>query len=150
MAQKAEQAGVGAQPQPIERGLHLAAQLPVAADAEFDPRELVARPGDGLEGEGQALLLAERGAEEDPHGLGRPLRRAPLERVAVHLDGDALHVCLLRRTARLDEALKVMVKLQLGMELEPGQLEELTAFLESLTGKLDPELEKDPWAATGG
>jgi cytochrome c peroxidase len=42
--------------------------------------------------------------------------------------------------AELDEALKIMTRLQVGVELEPVQLRQLQAFLESLTGRLDPEV----------
>jgi hypothetical protein len=48
--------------------------------------------------------------------------------------------------AELDEALKIMVHLQVGLELGPAQLRQLRAFMESLTGQLDPavagEIEK--------
>jgi cytochrome c peroxidase len=42
--------------------------------------------------------------------------------------------------AELEEALRVMVQLQVGMELEPNQLENLTAFLQSLSGELEGDV----------
>jgi len=40
----------------------------------------------------------------------------------------------------LDEAVKIMARTQLGEELEPQAVENLTAFLRSLTGELPPEV----------
>jgi cytochrome c peroxidase len=40
----------------------------------------------------------------------------------------------------LAEAVQVMVRLQIGMELEPHQVRDLTAFLESLTGTLPADV----------
>jgi cytochrome c peroxidase len=51
---------------------------------------------------------------------------------------------------RLDEAVKVMVRLQVGMELEPKQVGDLTAFLQSLTGALDPKVQQGVEAAARG
>jgi cytochrome c peroxidase len=38
----------------------------------------------------------------------------------------------------LEQAVRIMVELQIGMEPEPEQTADLVAFLDSLTGKLDP------------
>ena len=48
---------------------------------------------------------------------------------------------------KIEDALRVMVTLQVGMELEPRQVANLAAFLDSLTGNLDPAVERGARAA---
>jgi cytochrome c peroxidase len=75
--------------------------------------------------EGRAKLT---GDEEDRYVF----RVASLRNVAV--TGPYFHD---GSVAELDEALKIMVRLQIGVDLEPAQLGQLRAFMESLTGRLD-------------
>jgi cytochrome c peroxidase len=46
--------------------------------------------------------------------------------------------------ASLDEMVRIMAKHQLGKELDDAQVADLVAFLNALTGELDPELAKVP------
>jgi cytochrome c peroxidase len=42
----------------------------------------------------------------------------------------------------LERALAIMVELQVGLELDAAQVGRLAAFMKSLTGKLDPEVQR--------
>jgi len=46
--------------------------------------------------------------------------------------------------AKLDDTVKIMVRLQVGLDLEPLQVRQLTAFLGSLTGRVDPDAARGP------
>ncbi len=94
--------------------------------------------GDYFARRGTPLTLADSGRynvtgrEEDKYKFKVPgLRNVALTQPYFH-DGSA---------ATLGEAVRTMAEMQLGLPVDDLQVSQLVAFLESLTGSVDPELE---------